>query len=231
MKTRIASLVLIWTGIFAAFVQAGAPSIVFATSAGDLGRLTQGETGRHAFVFGNKGNAALEILSVETTCGCTIAGLSAKKIPAGKEGRIEVQVNTAGMSGSLEKHVYVKTNDPRHREVVLTVKAVVEPEIEMSDYGLFFGNAPKGKEVRREILFTVPAGKSIKLLGAVSTDRRIAVKLDPAPGIESRKWKLIAIRKADAGLGDHYGEIRVKTSSRFTPTITLHVHGTVTGPS
>jgi hypothetical protein len=157
--------------------------------------------------------------------------LSAKKIPPGKSGRIEVTVKTENMSGALEKSVVVKTNDPRHRELMLTVKAAVEPEIDMSDYGIFFGNAPKGKEVRREVLLTIPPGRPVSLLGVETTDKRVVVKLEPVPGSDSRKWKVIAIRKADAKPGDYFGEIRVKTTSRLNPILTIYMHGTTTGPS
>ena len=141
-----------------------------------------------------------------------------------------MKVKTANMFGAIEKLIFVKTNDPRHQELALTIKAIVDPEIELSDSGIFFGNAPKGKEIRREILLSIPAGKSVRLLRAESTDRRVVVRLEPVQGSDSRKWKLIAIRKADAKPGDYYGEIRIITSSRLTPTITLYAHGTITGP-
>ena len=78
-------------------------------------------------------------------------------------------------------------------------------------------------------MLTIPDGRSIRLLGAESTDRKVVVKLEPVPGSNSRKFKLIAIRKADAKPVDHYGEIRVKTDSRLTPTIIIYSQGTVTG--
>jgi len=131
------------------------------------------------------------------------------------------------MSGAIEKHIYVKTNDPRNREAILTVRGIVEPEIELSDYGIFFGSAPRGKEVRREILLTIPAGRYVRPLGAETTDRRIAVNLEPVTGSNSQKWRLIAVRKADVKPGDLYGEIRIKTSSRLTPMITIYAHGTI----
>jgi hypothetical protein len=154
--------------------------------------------------------------------------LSAKKIPAGKSGQIEVKVKTANIFGAMEKLIHVKTNDPGHRDLTLTIKAVVEPEIELSNFGIFFGSVPKGKEVRREILLTIPPGKSIRILNAETTDQRVAVKLEPVPGVDSRKWKLVAIQKADAKPGDHFGEIVVKTSSSLTPTITIFERGTIT---
>jgi hypothetical protein len=156
--------------------------------------------------------------------------LSAKKIQPGQTGRIEVSVKTDGMRGTLKKLVYVTSNDPLHPEVVLTFKATVEPEIIVSDYAIFFGGAPKGKEVRREVLLTLPAGKAVKILSAVTADPSVMAKLEPVAGTGGLKWKLIATQKADAKPGPHYGVIVVKTSSRLSPKLVINVRGTVTAP-
>ena len=156
--------------------------------------------------------------------------LSAKKTLPGRSGRIEVGVKTADVSGILEKPVYVTTNDPGNPEVKLTVKATVEPEIALSEYGIFFENAPRGKEARKEVILTILAGKSIKILSAETSDPRVTVKLDPVPGSDGQKWKLIAVQKADAKPGDHFGEIAIRTSSRLTPKISIYERGTVAAP-
>ena len=156
--------------------------------------------------------------------------LSAKKILPGGSGRIEVGVKTAGMSGILEKNVYVTTNDPSNPEVLLTIKAKVEPEIILSSSSIFFENAPAGKEVRKEIGIALPEGKQIKLLGVQTNDARVSVKLEQVPGSKGLKWKLIAIRKADAKPGHHLGEIVINTSSRLNPKVTIYERGTVAAP-
>jgi hypothetical protein len=156
--------------------------------------------------------------------------LSAKKTLPGRSGQIEVGVKTTDISGILEKHVYVTTNDPGNPEVRLTVKATVEPEILLSEYGIFFGNAPRGREVRKEVILTIPAGKRIKILSAESNDPKVSVKLEPVPGSNGQKWKLIAIQKADAKPGYHFGEIVVRTSSRLTSKISIYERGTVAAP-
>jgi len=157
--------------------------------------------------------------------------LSAKKTLPGRSGRIEVGVKTADISGILEKLIYVTTNDPGNPEVRLTVKATVEPEIALSEYGIFFENVPRGREVRKEIILTIQAGNPIKILSAESNDPKISVKLEPVPGSNGQKWKLIAIQKADAKPGYHFGEIVVRTSSRLTSKISIYERGTVAAQS
>lgn len=134
------------------------------------------------------------------------------------------------MSGILEKFVSVTTNDPGNPEARLTVKATVEPEIALSEYGIFFENAPRGREVRKEVILMMPTGKSIKILNAETNDPKVSVKLEPVPGSNGQKWKLSAIQKADAKPGYHFGEIVVRTSSRLTPKISIYERGTVAAP-
>lgn len=156
--------------------------------------------------------------------------LSAKRIPAGKRGQIEVRIKTNDYIGDIEKQVRVYSNDPKNSEIALTVKAIVEQEVQLSETGIFFGHTPKGKEIRKEIILAVPTGKSVEILGAESKDPAVAVKLEPVPGSGGRKWKLTAIQKAESGTGYHYGKIMVKTNSRLAPNISIPERGEVIAP-
>lgn len=134
------------------------------------------------------------------------------------------------MIGVLKKRVEVASNDPLHPTVTLTVKATVRPEIELSDTGIFFGSAPRGTEVRRTVLITLPEGKSIRILGAETRDARVSVRLEAVAGSGDRKWRLIAVQRADAAPGTHFGEIVVRTTSRLTPRLSISERGTIEAP-
>jgi hypothetical protein len=153
--------------------------------------------------------------------------LSAKKIQAGKGGQIEVRIKTENLSGAVEKRVNIMTNDPHHSTVTISVKAVVEPEIDMSESTIYFGNAPMGQEIQREVILTLPAGGSIRILNAASSDRSVAVKLEPVPGSDGRKMRLTAIQKANANPGYHFGRIILKTTSPRTRVISIYERGVV----
>ncbi len=146
--------------------------------------------------------------------------LSAKKIQAGRDGKIEARIKAEDL-GPIEKQITINTNDPHHGTVTLSIKAVVEPEIGISEPSIVFKNAPAGKEVRKEIILTIPAAKRIKLFAAVSTDPNIAVTLEPVSGSNGKQMKLIAVRKPDTKPGDRYGQIVVKTTSRLTPEFSI----------
>src|SRR5208282_59423 len=67
---------------------------------------------RFSFSFTNVSAAAVTILSVHPSCGCTTAELPPVPwtIPAGSTGQIKISVNLAGKSGTLFKSVNVATD-------------------------------------------------------------------------------------------------------------------------
>jgi len=152
--------------------------------------------------------------------------LSAKKIPAGKSGQIEAKIKTADLSGAVEKSITVATNDRRNASVTLSIKAVVEPEVSVSESFVAFDNVPAGKEASRDVLLTVRA-HPVKILSAVSQDPDLAVRLEAVPGSEGKKIKLTVIRKANVKPGNHFGKILVKTDSRLMPELTIYTRGNV----
>jgi len=126
----------------------------------------------------------------------------------------------------VEKAVTLTTNDPKHATVRLTIKATIEPEIAVSESVVFFDNVPAGKEARKEILLTVPESKRIKILSAESKDSKVAVRLEPVPGANGKKVKLIVIRKANVKPGYHFGQIVIKTDSRLSREFSIYESGT-----
>jgi hypothetical protein len=139
---------------------------------------------------------------------------------------LEISIDTGSMSGAIEKLVNVKTNDPENPAVSLSIKAVIEPEIGISEETIFFGRTPQGKQIEKEIEISIAPGKQLKILSARSEDPQVAVRLEPA----LPKYKLIVVQKADAKPGYHFGKIVIKTDSRYRPEIAIYESGEVTAP-
>jgi hypothetical protein len=152
--------------------------------------------------------------------------LSAKRIAPGKSGQLEISIDTGSMSGAIDKLINVKTNDPENPTVGLSIRAVIEPEIRISEPTIFFGRVPQGKQITKEIEIFVAPGKLLKILSARSEDPRVTVRLEPA----LPQYKLIAVQKADAQPGYHFGRIVIKTNSRYSPEITIYESGEITAP-
>jgi len=82
--------------------------------------------GRFVFCFTNISLEPLTVISVKTSCGCTMAQLPSLPwmVPASTNGQIGVSVNLAGKVGTLVKTVTVGTDQGSK---TLVVKVIIEP--------------------------------------------------------------------------------------------------------
>jgi len=149
--------------------------------------------------------------------------LSAKRIAPGQTGEIQVTVKTEGLSGPLSKSVAVYSNDPLAAQVVLMVSAVIQPEFELKERSVFFGSAPKGKELSKDLIIIIAAEKDLKLTGAESSDAEIAARLEPVPDSNGKRIKLIVTLRPEAKSGYHSGTVVIKTSSVRNPELKIMV--------
>lgn len=134
----------------------GKPKIVFERLSWDFGHVKQGDNLEVEFLFKNEGKSPLSIDKVETSCGCTAALVSDKKVEPGRQGRIKVSFATAGYGGRVTKHVFVTSNDPAQSRVQLAVTADVEtppqPKFELSPYTADLGLLLEGEPIEVEVV-------------------------------------------------------------------------------
>lgn len=103
-----------------------APNLYFKEMTHNFGKVKEGKVEEYTFKFTNNGNALLEIKDIKTSCGCTAAIVSSKKIEPGKEGTIRVELDTKDRSGAFSRTVNVYSNDPDEPQKVLTIIADVQ---------------------------------------------------------------------------------------------------------
>jgi hypothetical protein len=90
-----------------------------------LGRIKEGEQISYTFHFKNKGNMALQILSVNASCGCTTPKWSKELVQPGKKGFIKVTFDSKGKEGKLQKTVTVYANTlPADNQVAFKIEVL-----------------------------------------------------------------------------------------------------------
>lgn len=152
--STIKSIVLLSVFVLSALWLWGekAPRVNFKEDSWDFGKVDQGNVLTHVFSFTNEGDAPLVIKSVRTSCGCTAAVVSEKKIAPGKSGKIEVTLNTRGFEGRLNKYVFLETDDPQQSQVQLTVIATINvpprPRIDLDHYSMDVGLVLDTEEIQ-----------------------------------------------------------------------------------
>jgi len=151
----------------AARAEAQKPRAVFKETSHDFGKVKQGDVVTCEFVFKNEGAAPLVVEKVETTCGCTAALVSEKKIGPGKEGRIKTTFDTRGYSGRLSRYVYLYSNDGENPRRELSVVADIEvppsARIDVDKYNVDIGLVLEGESPSAAIVVKSAGEKELKV--------------------------------------------------------------------
>jgi len=100
--------------------------IQFDTLTHDFGTLIEGEQVVCYFDYENRGDGAIVIQSVESSCGCTIPGWSDKPLPPLSRESVKVMFDTSGRTGEQVKIITIRSNAV-NSEVRLKITAMVKP--------------------------------------------------------------------------------------------------------
>ena len=97
-------------------------TVVFDSYNHDFGTLKESDGKASAvFTFTNKGDSALVISKVETSCGCTASEWTREPVAPGKQGHITVTYDPTNRIYAFSKTLTVYSNGSPSR-IVLTIK-------------------------------------------------------------------------------------------------------------
>ena len=125
-------------------------SLVVPERTHTFGTVKQGETITHTFVIRNTGSAPLKIARMELSQ----QGMTARMkpvIPPGEEGQITVRWDTARLKGDISGEVVLHLDDPGQPPVVLLLKGVVKPVLEVLPSSAVFLSVFKGESIEQTV--------------------------------------------------------------------------------
>ena len=101
------------------------------------------------FKYQNAGSKPVRFKSVRASCRCTAAQTQKEEVPPGEKGEITATFDIGERTGTQVKTVTVETDDPEHATTVLTLKAVIPTQLEITPTFVFWGQgeAPKPKTI------------------------------------------------------------------------------------
>jgi hypothetical protein len=204
------------------------PRAVVPFSTFNFGDVYRGEIIIQIFVIKNAGDGELQIKDFKGDCGCTTVR-SAKVIAPGKEGVVEVEVQTVSLSSSISKNAVVHTNDPDLPTIVFTVVANIVDGVPLRA-GKYIGPvfvspdvrgalyAGSGKKATAEFLIT--AGNApVRLMRLEGGTKYFTSQLEVVEPGRTYKVRVESLPVEAGGL--YTDQIRVVTDNPSLPAFVL----------
>jgi hypothetical protein len=137
----------------------------------DLGVAYNGSIKKARATIKNVGRDTLHILGVSTSCGCTTVKRPKDFLRPGESDNVEVEFNSTGFRGKVEKHLEIQSNDPKNPRVGITLTVDVIEELQPVNNAsvVWLGTVPVGKTVEQVIGLKNVSGKVITLMGFKSS--------------------------------------------------------------
>ncbi len=203
------------------------PNIHFYETEWDFGVIDEGEVLSHKFKFVNIGTDTLKV-SARSTCSCTSTLLSDKIILPGDVGEISPEFNTKGFKGPSKQSIYVRTNDPNKKEIILTIAATIRTSIKVIPENLWLDDLVIGEELIREILVVDSGDRTLKV-ESIEVPKGINAEILPVRDNATIKYSIPVMLTIKSGTepGKFEKEIIVHTNDPSKPKISVPVSGIV----
>ena len=173
----------------------------------DFGVQPQHAVLRREVILRNDSPQPLEILNIQTDCGCTVATPSVTRLSPSEQAVLQIELKTLEVRGDLRRQVVVTTNQGRH---VIPVRALVNPFAGWTVEPQTIAFPPGEPDGLQEIIVSIKHA-SARVSSVWSPFNWLTVDFDASTS------SLRVARKAGATAGALSGFVKVRTSD---PTLT-----------
>ncbi len=143
----------------------------------DFGEVIQGGKVEYSFRFTNTGDEVLEIGNVRSSCGCTAALLSAKRIAPGDMGELKATFDSTRFRGAVSKVISMETNDPNLPLVSFNMYGDVKVELMLSPDRINWGTVKKTDPLNSQVTISNRGDQTITLQEPQSTNPAVSATL------------------------------------------------------
>jgi len=176
------------TGLTAA-TSSEPPSVKVAEPLYDFGAVYQGTPVKHTFRIENRGSGPLTLGAVQTSCGCTVAQPTKRQVQPGETSEVAAVFDTSADKGPAQRIITVETNDPKQKQLTLTMKGDVKVKVDANPTPLVFDKVKHGVEESRQVLVTdTIGGGDFKITSITNSSPNLKVAQQPRtdghPGAE-----------------------------------------------
>ncbi len=204
------------------------PRAILTETAHDFGSVTEDQPLAHTFRVKNTGGEPLVIEDVDPDCACTVPRYD-RTIPPGGEGEITLTIKPFSVLRQFKKETRVRTNDPEHRLLVLTLTGVGQPFIEIEPSHIVRLRGNRGEELTGQVRFISHLKGPWQISGFRTTiPDKIEITLKTE--VPDRIY-VLAIRNKSKEAGPYAGLIELTTTVPERPRLIVRVFGEIYLPS
>jgi hypothetical protein len=232
MKTNTTlAAAAIWIGAMCLGARAdGTPTIQFDQTVFDFGSTSQVATVSGVFRFKNVGDGLLKVETPKPSCGCTVAEVKPDTLKPGETGELPFTLQLGQVKALFEKHIAVRSNDPKTPEVSLTIKADYTPLYDINPITL----APKLEfgvnDVSQFTTIVRTDGKSLRLARLVASKPWITASVEPGAQADDATARIRVTIQRDGSPRRFNEYVHVYTAEQTnTPVSSIYVYGQVLG--
>jgi hypothetical protein len=145
----------------------------------DLGTIYSGMKKQGKIVLKNIGTDTLRIFSVQPSCGCTAVKQPKQFLLPNESDVAEVEFNSAGYRGHVEKHINITSNDPLSQNLSMKLIAEVKEEIRPVNGSslVWFGTLNVGVTSEKQVSLVNSSDHPIKITNYSVSSPSVTAKL------------------------------------------------------
>jgi len=192
---------LIWLVCCCPFLLSAAPCLtVLGSSEYDFGNFFANSSRSTVFVLTNSGDAPLALGQIHSTCGCLATSIAGTTLAPGARTELKVTLLPNTLRGRFEKSLYLRSDDPVHPVMQITLRGEALPLVTVLPGDNFFAGylPPDRLWQQRFQLKTEPSfglvrfgevsvsGASCPVTAMLNRDGSLGVTADPAGKSELR---------------------------------------------
>lgn len=206
----------------------GPPQAILTETAHDFGTVTEDQPLTYTFMIKNPGGEPLVIEDVDPDCACTVPRYD-HAIPPGGQGVMTLTIKPFSVLRQFKKETRVRTNDPEHRLLVLTLTGVGQPFIEIQPSHVVRLRGNCGEQIEREVRFISHLKGPWKITEYRTTlTDKIEVTLKAE--VPDRIY-VLEIKNKSKETGPYAGLIELTTTAKERPHLIVRVFGEIYLPS
>jgi hypothetical protein len=217
-------------GLSCAALAEGTPKIQFDQTLYDFGKTSQVTTVSGVFKFKNIGDAILKLEPPKPSCGCTVAALKPDTLAPGAVGELSFALNLGVSRAALEKHITVKSNDPKTPVVSLVIKVDYTPLYELAPVTLTPNLAFGASETNQSTTLTRTDGKPLGVTKLATSKPWITATVEPETQGSATATRICVTIKRDGPPRRFNEYVHVYAGEQTnTPVASIYLYGEVMG--